>query len=272
MVDRNDVYTGRCPFCGDSRDPEHTHLMVYLGSLGFYCFRCGIYGNISLKDAISILSLGRPSEDSILGPMELVARGTRRIRRFNAVTEEKPTWNVTLPEDARPSMVKPRWFENGWDIFGMSDRGDHLSGYHLRMTDPKKSYSIGTMGLGLPGRLVAGKIYHIVEGPYDVVRDDFICTYGIPTDDQVRMLRYMTVILVPDSDIWLSETLFLRWFKPWMNRSRDQVKEVWQLEGGDIDEDPTIRVLSTDAVAKRYYEIRKKRVLERGSSGSGKAK
>ena len=38
-------YTARCPFCGDSENPEHGHLYLNISKSVYYCVRCGKGGN-----------------------------------------------------------------------------------------------------------------------------------------------------------------------------------------------------------------------------------
>jgi len=37
----NDEYIARCPFCGDSENPEHGHLYLNISKNVYYCVRCG---------------------------------------------------------------------------------------------------------------------------------------------------------------------------------------------------------------------------------------
>ena len=42
----SEEYIGRCPFCGDSENPEHGHLYLNISKNVYYCVRCGEGGDV----------------------------------------------------------------------------------------------------------------------------------------------------------------------------------------------------------------------------------
>lgn len=64
----SEEYVGRCPFCGDSENPEHGHLYLNVSKNVYYCVRCGEGGdtvdlyaklkNIDIKEAYKELKKG----------------------------------------------------------------------------------------------------------------------------------------------------------------------------------------------------------------------
>lgn len=258
----------RCPFCGDSeKHPTKGHLTIYLSSLSFYCFRCRISGELSIRDAMQLLSLMPSDGEGIFNG------GVTPGLRFHAVpeaftparglaTEPPSAWKTLIRPGSRLSYVHQRWQTEQFDIFEVRNRANERTGFHLRGLTEKKIYTVGKVSLGIPkGRIDPKKIYHLVEGPYDVVRDDFICTYGIPTASQVQELRLLSLVLIPDGDVWSRPDLFLKWVKPFLSM-RNMVEAVWRLPVGlDIDEVKeedwyyAIQRYDFDAVAKTYYRL-----------------
>lgn len=262
----NSKITARCPFCGDSQvHPDKKHLTIYMDSLSFYCFRCGTYGELSLRDAMALLSL-IPSDGSeqfsgvTLPAGSTDGRPATTSGHSAAVMTPPEEWKTRLAKNSRPSAVSRRWQANGYDIFEMKSRSGELTGFHLRNLKVKKAYTIGKVGFGYSGaKLSPAKVWKVVEGPYDTLDTDFVCTFGVPTESLVRNLGLLDLILIPDGDVWNRDDLFLRWFKPFVSL-KVPFQEVWKIhDGKDIDEAEQITRLTSRAIYSKYYELLKTR-------------
>ncbi len=267
----------RCPFCGDSE--KHTdkgHLTIYLDSLSFYCFRCGTNGEISIKDAMVLLALMPSDGDSIFGGVVQPRLGFKGVTvastsHSESVSEPPAEWSTKLKPGSRPSEVSRRWQSGGYDIFEIRTRTGVTSGYHLRGLSKKVSYTIGKVELGFNGPKINPRIpWKIVEGPYDVIDKDFICTFGVPTNQQVEALKFLDLTLVPDGDVWNKPALLVRWFKPFFEHSVP-ITEVWRIpDGRDIDETDRVERISAPLAYTLYR--RAKAAVERNDVTGGSAK
>lgn len=254
----------RCPYCGDSeKHPDKKHLTIYIDSLSFYCFRCGTHGELSLRDAMALLSLV-PSDGSerfagVTLPLGSTADHLEPSGSHSAAIMTPPKdWSSILDPDSRFSMVDRRWQSGGYDIFEMKNKAGGLTGFHLRNRSVKKAYTIGQVGFGYAdSRLSPRKVWKVVEGPYDTLDTDFVCTFGVPTESLVRNLGLLDLILVPDGDIWNRDDLFIRWFRPFINL-KVAFQEVWKIgDGKDIDEAESIQRLAPGSVKARYFGLLK---------------
>lgn len=256
--------TVRCPYCGDSqRHLDKGHLTVYIDTLSFYCFRCGTHGELSIKDAMALLSLvpsaGAGPFGGITLPLTRAQGAYRGAESHSAdITTPPATWDSTISDDARFSEVRKRWQSGGFDIFEMRTKAGSRTGFHLRKLEEKRSYTIGKVGLGyFDDKLSPRKVWKVVEGPYDVLDKDFVCTFGVPTESMVRELGIYDLILVPDGDVWQKPELYIRWFRPFINL-KVSFKEVWKIPGGkDIDEAEEIIRVESGTIRAGYFRLLK---------------
>lgn len=110
-------------------------------------------------------------------------------------------------------------------------------GYSIRDVDKKRLITVGRRGLGYMGDDLLGcSTVRIVEGPYDVLSAEDVCTFGLPSNSQVQQLQGLTLILCPDGDLWYRPNLLQRYlarfrdcYVAWVERIPD---------GADPDETP----------------------------------
>lgn len=189
-----------CPFCGGKRKT----LYVY-PSNSYYCHRCKKSGNIAELNI----------------PLEVVVeRKVYNPRKFNNVLS------------SRFSLVRGREFDGRVDTFEVKLPNGKQIGYHSRYPG-KKSITQGERGLGYRERfLKLDKVYRVVEGPYDVIYPEDVCTFGIPSRNQAKLLRPYKLILCPDGDMWKRKDTLFAWLRPFMY---NQI--VW-VEKLPLDKDP----------------------------------
>jgi hypothetical protein len=100
--------------------------------------------------------------------------------------------------------------ESTSDAFEIWDPRDEFPcGVYLRLPN-KKSRIVGDNGLGLqhPPAIPVVDVLCIVEGPYDVLEERDICTFGTFHAGVLRSLSPNAIILCPDGDIWQDPGLF----------------------------------------------------------------
>ncbi len=210
---KDNEYWMRCPFCGDSQkshDKVHFSFSVITGL--FHCYRCQVSGKFSRKQRETLLSgdiahvfessdtaeldQRDPANDlSILLSFLLPGPGSSRfsaLRRYHVATDQGPV-----------------------DAFEVRDQMGNLLGIHLRPSWIKSFRTIGHRGLGYPGtrNLLPEPFVRLVEGPYDVVTPNDVCTFGFPNVRQLKLIKSYPVILCPDGDVWTLRERFNTYFK-----------------------------------------------------------
>ena len=55
----------------------------------------------------------------------------------------------------------------------------------------------------------------VVEGPYDVMGDNWVSLVGTPSKAKVLELKPYVVYLVPDGDVWERKDLLKAWLRYW---------------------------------------------------------
>lgn len=218
----------RCPHCGDSADEEHGHLIVYIKTGYFTCLRCQVEGQLNFADQLGLYSQYQ--------------RSSRKRPGF--ISADSPSHPQVVPELGpaewqRPSLVTRRFnIEGQYDVFETRDLfHGKVWGYHVRDSQLKQSRNLGSRAFGFHGEVPKlGSLIRLVEGPYDVVYPNDVCTYGLlPSEQQLRQLRYFRVILCPDGDVWTSTPKQLRTY---LSRFRGLFIEHVERLSGDPDEIP----------------------------------
>jgi len=187
----------RCPHCGDSqKNKDKAHYSVNAEGL-YHCLRCGAGGRLHLRDYLAF-----------------VWKDHRDLIKPEALTGPDTDWEDVLDE-LIPGPGYPR--QSALDRFHVqtasalydaflsrNTRGD-ITGLCLADLDNRSKIVVGTKTLGWTGeRLLSSpdRPLRIVEGPYDVLSDSDVCTYGLPTKNQLKRLKGHYLIICPDGDVW----------------------------------------------------------------------
>jgi len=180
---REDELWVRCPFCGDSQnDPDKAHFSINADGL-YYCLKCHTGGRLGHKEFLAVAPLF----------------GREQIE----VTEATPLPDL-IPGSGnlRPSRLHRFHLSSGEDAFQMRDQLGNVIGI-ASVGDHRRIY--GKRGLGYRNYLVSSVSHPliIVEGPYDVLYDDEVCMFGLPSPASLQMLKGQFIILCPDGDLWI---------------------------------------------------------------------
>ena len=229
----------RCPFCGDTDNPQNGHLSVNITKGVFYCYRCGTGGPIIMLpldviDAIRphILDWGSPEENDIYHE-ELSTREDK-------VIVYKP--GTCTGRETKAEVFYARWRGHCWDVFEIKNLYGKVVGLHLREKEKKLFETIGDRLFVLPEGedsvvsmvLKYGALY-VVEGPYDILGPEFIAVLGQANNQTIELLRHFPVVLVPDGDVWHRNDLLKAYRRIW--RKHPYVSSVVYIpEGKDPDE------------------------------------
>lgn len=212
---REDEVWARCPFCGDSEShPDEGHLAINLKKRAYFCVRCRQGGHLTTKVALAISDITGES---------LGFGGDSFTTQFSHDAVQLPAL-LEGPALGRPSLLS-RWHLFGdadsprrpgqfiWDAFQMRDiRTGELTGIHTRFG--RTRYNIGELGFGWRGSQppisnVREPIV-LVEGPYDVLEPNDVCTFGLMSVGFIDELVGHSIILCPDGDVWQKEQLRTR--------------------------------------------------------------
>lgn len=210
-----------CPDCGLSSS-GNTKFSINRVTRQFHCFRCGV-GGIATRDEYTAitgelpgLALGRSVPVAAL-PLELAIRPGPGSPRPSGLDRYHAQIDGVL-----------------WDAFGARDLRGDLVGIHLRGPD-KRSRSLGTRGLGYTGDDLARDFVRLVEGPYDVLDPEHdVCTFGMPSPTQVRMLRSYQLVLCPDGDVWTRPHILRAYLRKFV---RADVLDIEMLPDGQDPDD-----------------------------------
>lgn len=127
--------------------------------------------------------------------------------------------------------------ETTWDCFLSRTPKGELEGLSLRAPG-KKHLAYGKRALGFTGTELVTDWVRLVEGPYDV-QDPLhdVCTFGMPTQHQLRMLRAYPLVLCPDGDAWNKPYILAAYLTPFLKVEGLQLRDIEILPGGrDPDE------------------------------------
>lgn len=191
---RGDELILRCPYCGDSKNPDRGHLRVNLKKGVFHCYRCQYSGKIPLQFLLDLVTQDFPNFE---------------------ITEKKIPFIIEGAATQRSSLLKRyKTLDNLHDAFYMyypSSQGYFECGIYLRGPN-KESQVYGTSGIswsGAPGPLVSDEKnpLWLVEGPYDVIRTDAVCLFGFFPLLKLKWFSGHFFYLVPDGDVWIKPDL-----------------------------------------------------------------
>lgn len=175
----------RCGECGDSSDTRKAHAFVDMYG-NTYCYRCNYSGKLSTEAYIDLI-LG---ETSVEEALEFSLDISQEVR----YTEGRST-------------LLTKYKGNGSEAFSMRDSNGKLIGWHERYPN-KYLVNKGKRGINWFGAddgepLVSSSQHPItlVEGPYDVVKPDYVSCYGSPAYATLKYLKYHHVWVFPDPDL-----------------------------------------------------------------------
>lgn len=185
--DEDGVRWLRCPSCGDSQtNSRKAHMMVDTkGST--HCFKCGESTQLDIGQLLDVV-LGNRTIDEIVEETfdPDYVRGSKEQARFSRLE--------TYEEDGVP----------GADAFEMRNQHGKRVGWHIRF--PRKQFkNEGDRGVGYvssgPLRSTPAEPLILVEGPYDVVKDNYACVFGTITAGLLsKYFKIQWVWLYPDPD------------------------------------------------------------------------
>lgn len=187
----------RCPHCGDSaKSPNKAHYSVNNEGL-YHCLRCGAGGRLHLRDYLAFVW---QDHSDFITPEVLTGPETD----WEDILDEL----VPGPGYPRRSALD-RFHVNTpghlYDAFlSRNTRGD-ITGLCLADLEHKAKIVVGIKSLGWTGEQLTSSEANplrLVEGPYDVLSDRDICTYGLPSKNQLKRLKGHYIILCPDGDVW----------------------------------------------------------------------
>lgn len=187
----------RCPECEDSDNLKKAHAFVDLHG-NTYCYRCQHSGKLSTEAYIDLI-LGEVSVEEAL---EFSLDISQQIK----YTEGRST-------------LLTKYQGNGSEAFSMRDQRGNLIGWHERYPN-KFQVNSGKRGLNWQGAddgepLVSSSQHPIilVEGPYDVIRPDYVVCYGQPAYATLKHLKYHHVWVFPDPDLIDTKTKRIRFVR-----------------------------------------------------------
>lgn len=174
----------RCEACGDSQKRRWVGHRCNFPDGGYHCFRCGDGGELGVQ-ALLAIALGDISIEDAQEWEPDIRYGTR---------SERFTLLDTLQHPTDPDYI----------TFEMCSCNGNVLGYHNRHRRSKVFNNEGSKGIGYVGdKLVSSPSEPIVavEGPYDVIKPNYVSMFGTINKTSLKHLRYQYVWLYPDVDI-----------------------------------------------------------------------
>lgn len=165
-----------CPTCGRQKMDINGHL--------YYCYRCGTGGHLGVDNLEFFSDLPKGNKPQI--KPTIIGRGswTKRLTLLDVYTA---------------------FFANDfWDMFYTHTEQVVLR----RISETKKSMILGKhVGLSYPNLskpLVSSydNPLIIVEGVYDVLTSQSVCTHGTITYNKLSHLLGQYIVIQPDGDVW----------------------------------------------------------------------
>ena len=185
-----DEVVSRCPSCGDSDSPKNGHLYINLKTGRFYCQKCGFAGTKEkMKWELDQLTKNLLSDNSLVEHNYQIESGAGSPRLSLL---ERFHWKSSHNEI--------------WDAFKIYNKHQKQVGIHLRGTH-KRSKTVGERGISYPRTIDLTKPVVLVEGPYDVVDSQYICCFGLPYKKLLQHHNNLSVILMPDGDVYIKPVL-----------------------------------------------------------------
>lgn len=187
-VDRQGRIYFRCPDCGDSKNPNHAH--AFLDTMGgTYCYRCRESTSLSIEEIFDIM-LGNTTAQEVVEDKWLA-----------------PDPSLVQYNKGRHTLLDKWQVPNTNDIvFIMYDQCGNPIGQHTRGNN--KGINAGRSGISWPNvencqDLVSSPSEPLVavEGPFDLLRHNYVCMFGQITYSKLKFLRLQWLWVWPDPDI-----------------------------------------------------------------------
>lgn len=222
-------YISRCPSCGDSDNKNHGHLSINLHKGLYHCLKCGYSGKLRGKD---LFNLG----------IEIPDTHNQQLDTTNIVIDNMYPFSVSkrFSKLARKTAIIQ---DNYYDYVDITNQNNERVGFHLRLSKPKMSYTLGKRGIGFVGDTLVSSYenpIHVVEGIYDVLEDRDVCVFGFITKNSIRFFKSQYVVLAPDGDVWKDRNkykLFLKTIRKYYYSRTTYLKGIRYIpDGKDIDE------------------------------------
>lgn len=188
----NHIAALQCPFCNSNRK------VLYLyPSDTYWCAKCKKHGSTSdlTPELLTNITLSTPTKTQ-----------TTKYAYNNAGN--------------RFSVCKDRYTDNSKDVFQIKLPDGTLLGHYSRM--PNKVSNIeGVKGFCYREKFLdLSTTYRLVEGPYDCTYPNDVAVLGYPTEFQAKQLKWYSLILCPDGDVWLDAQKLYTWLKPfWYHKN-----------------------------------------------------
>ena len=179
----------RCQECGDSNDQSKAH--AFCDTKGrIYCYKCGYSEDLPMGAWLDYALHGVPLEE--VAESHYISEYGRQAEPMG-----RPT---LLTKFQRGDNVEA-------DLFSMRDGRGNQEGWHIRYPN-RRFENEGYHGLGWSesdnGRLLTSSLERplvLVEGPYDVVRHNFVSAFGQIRYGTWTQLRAHVAWSWPDPDI-----------------------------------------------------------------------
>lgn len=185
----------RCPYCGDSEDPQSGHLSIDPVTGMYHCFRCKAGGKLPVRILFSLLQAQN---------ME-VYLATDIDGEDGEEKEEKGLIYYPGAGTIRPSLLPRFHTAEGHDAFESFDSLGNLVGVQVRKPG-KQHYTVGkTLFAWADPRGLVSTVddpLTLVEGPYDVVDERDVAVFGVIHKKALKRLAGHYVILKPDGDVY----------------------------------------------------------------------
>lgn len=198
----------RCPYCGDSsKNRVKAHFSVNLSTGAYHCHRCKASGGYSKKEIFEVTG------QSYLMMPQRVDKTTIEEEDLDELAELA----VRGPGIPRASRLSRWHFTSSsgrvFDLFWCRHPNGKVVGAYFRSSERKWSYVAGHRMLGFVGpKMISNQNYlRIVEGPYDVMYPEDVCTFGFPSKNQIQALAGFPLVLCPDGDVWEDPKLLYRY-------------------------------------------------------------
>lgn len=221
----------RCEACGDSlKHPWKKHRAVYPDGSS-YCHRCGDCKRVSFETLVQ-MALDETVPIDLDDDWITVFHDRTLSDRFTMLQPYKT--------DGMESYVS----------FQMRSASGQLLGWHHRHTSEKRCLNEGQRGLGYVGsslRSSPSSPIIAVEGPFDVISDRHVCTFGLVQN--LKSFRLQYVWLQPDPDQLMTQSSrALFWHKVIKRAVNDYMVFVQGVivGNGDPDEATVIKHFTLD--------------------------
>ena len=203
----------RCPYCGDSKKSiDKADLSVRLSDGAYHCYKCHTGGYLTTKERISYFGVG-----TIFGHDKPTKPDS--YNEYLRIRDQLHTGQASTRDS---SLTRHYYLDERlelWDAFLSYNSWGNDCGVLLRNSGHQKAaLYYGDKGISWPlaDLLSLVSTYNapvrVVEGPYDVVGENYACVFGMITKGPLEKFLGHQVILVPDGDIW-TEPLNLAIFK-----------------------------------------------------------